>query len=504
MTEIELKFQVSAERRAAVAAAVAGRSGAEQVQRLQAAYHDTAERSLAAAGVALRLRREGPRWVQTLKAGGADALTRLEHNVERPGRSAAVPPLDLSLHDGTPAGARLAEVLEAHASSDPEAVLACQFRTDVRRVSRTLRWRGAVLELAFDEGRVVASARSQPLCELEIELLRGSPAALVEAARHWVARHGLWLDTRSKAERGDLLARGLPYSPARKAEALRLEAGMPAAAARRAVLQCCAQQVLPNASQVASGVFGDEHLHQLRVGLRRLRAALSLFDTHAAPLPLAAASTALFRALGAARDRAAIGAPLREQLERAIATTGVALVAPSLPEDAAADPAETVRAAPAQDLLLGLLASTLAPDAPDASADAGADAAPLKPQLTARLDRWHRQASRAGRDFASLDDAARHRLRKRIKRLRYAVEFAQGLYGGKKTARYLRALGALQERLGALNDVAVALAAFRGAPADDAAAVFALGWLAARREALAADCVPAMRHFARAKRPWKD
>ena len=82
MTEIELKFQVPAESRAAVAAAVAGRAGAGQVQRLQAAYHDTAERALANAGVALRLRREGPRWVQTLKAIGGDAMTRLEHNVE--------------------------------------------------------------------------------------------------------------------------------------------------------------------------------------------------------------------------------------------------------------------------------------------------------------------------------------------------------------------------------------------------------------------------------------
>lgn len=314
-------------------------------------------------------------------------------------------------------------------------------------------------------------------------------------------RHGLWLDTRSKAERGDLLARGLPYTPARKAAAVRLQAGMTTAAARRAVLQSCAQQVLPNASQVASGLFGDEHLHQLRVGLRRLRTALALFDTPEASLPLAAASAALFRALGAARDRAAIGAPLREQLEQAIAATGVALVAPSLPVGEAADPTASVRAAPAQALLLDLLAATLAPDAP---ADAGADASPPKPQLTARLARWHRQVSKAAGDFAALDDAARHRLRKRVKRLRYAVEFAQGLYGSRKVARYLRALSALQERLGALNDVGVALAAFRGAAADDAATVFALGWLAARRDALVADCLPAMQRFARAPRPWKD
>lgn len=497
MTEIELKFQVPAERRAAIAAAVAGRAGAGQLQRLQAAYHDTAERALAGAGIALRLRREGPRWVQTLKATGGDAMTRLEHNVERPGRSAAPPQLDLTLHAGTPAGARLAEVL----AGAPDALLACQFGTDIRRLSRRLRSHGAMLELAFDTGRVQAGAQAQPLCELEMELLRGSPAALLACARPWVVRHGLWLDTRSKAERGDLLARGLPYSPARKAVAVRLTADMTAAAARRAVLQACAQQVLPNASQVASGLFGDEHLHQLRVGLRRLRAALALFDGDgdAEASPLAAASGALFRELGAARDAAAIGAPLRAQLEQAIAAAGLSLVAPSLPRASCADPAVAVRSAAAQGLLIDLLESAL----PEGAAPGEADDASLPTMLAARLDRWHRQVRRDARDFAGLDDAARHRLRKRVKRLRYALEFAQALYGPKRLSRYLRALTDLQDRLGSLNDAGVAIAAFRTAPSADASVVFALGWLVARRDALAAACAPALDAFAQARRPWR-
>lgn len=494
MTEIELKFQVPPERRAAVAAAVAGRARTAQTQRLQAAYHDTVGRDLAGAGVALRLRREGPRWVQTLKASGGDAMTRLEHNAPRPGRAAAAPPLDLSLHAGTPAGTRLSEVLAG--SADPR--LTCQFGTDIRRLSRSLRSHGALVELAFDTGRVQAGAQSQPLCELEIELLRGSPAALLQCARQWVARHGLWLDTRSKAERGDLLARGLPYTPARKAVAVRLTEDMPLAAARRAVLQSCAQQVLPNASQVASGQFGDEHLHQLRVGLRRLRAALALFDgdASAGPSPLAAASAALFRELGAARDQAAIGAPLREQLTQAIAAAGLTLTAPSLPQGGDASPAAAVRSAASQALLLDLLDATL-------PVQDAADATPLPTLLAARLDRWHRQVRRDARAFAELDDAARHRLRKRVKRLRYALEFTQTLYGAKKVARFLRVLAKVQDRLGALNDAAVAIAAFRAAPNTDSSIAFALGWLVARQTELAIQCVPALERFVVVDRPWK-
>ena len=492
MTEIELKFQVPPERREAVAAAVAGRGGAATVQRLQAAYFDTAGRDLAAAGVALRLRREGPRWVQTLKAGAGDAMTRLEHNVERAGRAAELPPLDLALHEGTPAGARLAEVL----AGVPDATLQCQYRTDIRRTARQLRVRGATLELAFDSGRIIAGDRQLPVCELEIELLRGSPAALLAAARPWVVRHGLWLDTRSKAERGTLLAAGASRSPARKAAAVELDADLGASAARRTVLRECLQQVSVNASQVASGDFGDEHVHQLRVGLRRLRTALRLFGVAGESAALAEASATLFRALGTARDLAAVAAPLHEQLVQEMAAAGLTLAAPALPLGEAADPAESVRAAASQALLLDLIAATLPGDEPLAEA-------PAAEALRRRLKRWHRGVARDAANFAALDDEGRHRLRKHVKRLRYAVEFTQSLHGAKKVARYLRALSALQERLGVLNDVMVAIDAFRGPAALDPAAGFALGWLAARRQTLVAGCRPALERFARTPRPWK-
>lgn len=128
---------------------------------------------------------------------------------------------------------------------------------------------------------------------------------------------------------------------------------------------------------------------------------------------------------------------------------------------------------------------------------------PIGAFLAPRLDRWHRQVRRDAARFDTLDDAARHRLRKRVKRLRYGVEFARGLLGGKKATAYLRALAALQERLGELNDAGVAAAALQAAPADDPALAFALGWLAARREALVAACAPALAGFLAAKRPWR-
>lgn len=512
MHEIEIKLQVPPARAEAVRRAVAGPSGATR-QRLQAAYFDTADRALANAGLALRLRREGRRWVQALKGAGPDGLTRLEHEVPR-GGAAAMPALDLSLHVGTPAGERLAAVLADPGHGSPQLV----FRTDIRRTSRRTRVQGGQVELAFDEGRIVAGDRALAVCELEIELLAGTPAAVLGSARRWIERHGLWIDLRSKAERGDALARGVAVSPERKAQPVVLAPDLDAAAARRVVIASCLDQVAVNASIVAGGVFLDEHVHQLRVGLRRLRSAMRLFDgrvPEGSPGEALAATMdsarALFRALGASRDQAAVGGPLQRALRDALAAVGLAFDAPALPAaDDATDPTRRVRARDAQALLIDLFemvqpgAGAPASDAPDGRT-AGADAAPLRPRLADRLNRWHRQISADAGRFATLDDAARHRLRKRAKRLRYAVEFSGALFGAKAVRRYLEPLRELQERLGALNDVNVALAAFRAVEnaACGPGVVFTLGWLAARRDARIAEAVPALQRFAKAKRFWR-
>src|SRR5436309_9023557 len=68
-----------------------------QRARLQAVYFDTPDDRLAAAGLALRLRRENGRWIQTLKgpaAGGAGALSvRTEIQADR-GAAPRMPALD--------------------------------------------------------------------------------------------------------------------------------------------------------------------------------------------------------------------------------------------------------------------------------------------------------------------------------------------------------------------------------------------------------------------------
>lgn len=556
-SEIELKFRIPPSRLAALRRAVATRSA--QVLPLAAVYFDTPGEHLARARVALRLRREGAAWVQTLKAEGGSAMHRLEHNVVVAGTQQPV--LDLSRHDGSAAGQALRAVLAGAA----DAPLLARYATEVQRTQRLLRVGGARIELALDEGRISAGPRSLAICELEFELLAGTPQALLDVAGRWADRFGLVLDVRSKSERGHQLAADQLASPPTKARSPRLSAAATPAQAQAAMLASALGQALANASVMADPELAEpvaanaEYLHQLRVGLRRLRSLLQVYGPLAPPADasLAPALGTLFSQLGAARDRDAMAEWLWPALHAADApwvpddATVQAIPAPlagatapaALTVPAAAAPGAGVdlgallRAPATQRLWLSALAAsqppmTTAVAIPPASGpvpalperqkgskagqrDAGRkgrhrgdrhdghDGEGLRALLRVPLQGLLRQIRRDAARFDRLDDAARHRLRRRIKRLRYAADAVASLWPAKKVDDTLRALARAQEPLGAYNDTVVALALMRDLAAQDGRAWFAVGWLTARREALAAPCAKALTRLSRVRGFWQ-
>jgi inorganic triphosphatase YgiF len=535
MSEVELKFQVPAHRRSAVEAAVAGSTPSRRI-RLQAAYFDTPSGLLAGVWVALRLRKEGRVWVQTLKGALPDGagMTRAEHNVTRSETGAAVPAIDPQLHADTAVGAALLKLLHS-AKARADGPLQQVMATDIWRRARTVRVPGGTVELAFDAGVIEAgpadAPRRLPVCELEIELQSGRPQAVVSAAGRWVSRHGLWLDTRSKAELGHLLWRDQAMAAPRRAGEVTLARSMTPAQALDAVLRSCLEQISVNASQIAAGPQDPEHVHQLRVGLRRLRTALRFFDgarlaeamdaTSREAMALDAAE--LFRQLGASRDQAAVAEPLMRALARALEAVGQPGEPPRLPAPAEGiDTTTLVRRVATQRLLLMLIGRLQAdapappPAAPVRSwtqslselstpldtADAPPEL-PLRERLAQRLNRWHRGVLADAKGFDQLDDEGRHRLRKHIKRLRYAAEFSASVFDEASVRQYLKGLRALQERLGTLNDVAVGIALYSAAAPHDARALFALGWLAAQREAALTACRPDLKRFIKLSRFWR-
>lgn len=269
--EIELKFRIPDARLAALRRAVATAGAARQP--LAAVYFDTAAEDLAAARVALRLRREGPRWVQTLKAEGDSALHRLEHNVALDAGD-AVPALDAARHDGSAAGDALRRVLAAA----PDAALQPRYATLVRRTRRVLRSAGARIELALDEGELRAGEQRLAIRELELELLDGPVGALLDQAARWAQRFDLVLDLRSKSERGHLLAAGRAASPPVPAVA-----GGPLAARLRPALANAS--VLADPATRAAVADEPGYREALHAALDSLRTALPALPQGAALVP---------------------------------------------------------------------------------------------------------------------------------------------------------------------------------------------------------------------------
>lgn len=495
MTETELKFQVPEARREAVRAALAGGdAGGGSVQQLRAYYVDTPDRRLAEAGIALRLRREDRRWVQTLKARGDGMFSRLEHEVPVSAPARGKPPvMDLNAFAGTAAEAALRSAL-----GDDAPALQVIFTTDVRRTRRLVKSGRSIIEVALDEGALYAAGASWPLCEVEFELKAGALADLIALARRWVARFHLWLDVRTKADRGDQLARGQKAGPVVRATSagVDLHEKTSADAALRLMVADCLAHLLPNAAEVArdaGAAIDPEHLHQTRVALRRLRSALRNFGAFSAATQEAWDNglKVLFDQMGPARDRDALEGTVLPALQRA----GAPPLNLSLPPPDG-DPAAALRSRACNQLLLDLVGFAQ-------GETAGVDGPDLKGRLRQRLRHFHRQLRADAETFPTMDDAGRHRTRKRVKRLRYSVELVAALWPPKEVNKLLEGLRLAQELLGELNDLSLAELLCRQQVEDDPRIWFALGWIAARRAELLGQSAAALRLVAAAPRFWR-
>jgi triphosphatase len=432
MQEIELKFQIPAARLRAVSSFFQGR--AAQAIRLEARYFDTLDHGLARQGIALRLRSENGHWVQTLKAAGPHGVARWEHNAPIDNHDGAALAPDIDRHRGSPAHEALAACLARLRGQGQSTALTEMYQTAVDRRIRCIEVDGSVVELAFDVGAVAAGAARMPLCELEFELKSGAVPALFAAALSWVDRHGLCLDTVSKSERGHLLATGRAQAAPVAAQAPSVASAMDTPAFARAVVSACLRQVLPNACAVATGNAGAEHIHLLRVGLKRLRVALrelAEFSTGLDP-SWQAPLEAVFRGLGRQRDQMLVEETLRSELPAQ---------APRVHWPSPASPPSTMvalaQAPDFQSVLLQALAFAI--DAVP-GAGAGFDGAPLE-AVSDRLDMLLRRQRRDAKRFERLAPERQHQVRKRLKRLRYLAEFIAPLFRARKgVEKYIGAL----------------------------------------------------------------
>ena len=207
--ETEIKLRVSRETLAALREhpllKKRNKSGWER-RELMNQYFDTPERDLARAKVALRLRRDGEEVIQTLKTRGqsiAGLSERNEYDWHLPKAK-----LDVKKLDGECWPEQLAEL--------DKKTLKPIFTTDFVRERAEIAWgRGktkVVIEAALDLGHVIAGKQKEEICELELELREGEPAALLELAAELAATLALMPCDISKAERGYRLFDANSYS----------------------------------------------------------------------------------------------------------------------------------------------------------------------------------------------------------------------------------------------------------------------------------------------------
>jgi inorganic triphosphatase YgiF len=411
---------------------------APDIRELLAVYFDTPEQDLARAGISLRIRSAGEDRIQTVKADGAGSaglFARSEWEVPVDGN-------DPILDDSTPVKALLGKRTQH---------IAPQFEVRVERRGWLLKEGKAEIEVVLDRGEVGAGEGAAPICELELELKAGSPAALFALARKIDALAPVRLGVLTKAERGYRLSE--PQRPAFKAEPVLLRVGATAAEAFQHIAHACIRQFRLNETALAVS-RSPEALHQARVALRRLRSAFSIFKPLFAEDARAAALREELRwlagTLGAARDldvllaRAPVGA-LSERIEEA--------------REAAYGQVEEALGSPRARAAMLELAEWLADGSWLLAADTrDRRGEPVREFAMTTLRRFRKAVKRQGRNLKKLDDEARHDLRKSAKKLRYASEFFSALFEGRprRYRRFIAALEDLQDRLGALNDLAAA------------------------------------------------
>lgn len=488
MVEVELKFQLPESKKKTVQQYLK-KHKAQQIH-LQAKYYDTPDRLLAKNGMALRLRKENDLWVQTFKAAGQSHLHRVEEEVFL-GQCDQAPDLNLDLYkDNKTVTDLLIQVL----GTDVEK-LSLQFETDVQRTYHVFEADDTAIEVCLDDGVVKTPTTQSIICEVEFELKQGAVKTLIQFAHQWIDRYELWLDVRSKAERGNLLALGKAVSPAVHAKSLNLDKDISAEQALKKIVENCLGQFLPNMAAIADEVAEAEHIHQARVSLRRLRSALKHFSTWSDELNPAWEEqiAELFRQLGDTRDEDAVRT---EILPMIVQHGSPELLLPISSEQSLKNLATRFKAADTIKLVLALLAFAYSDE------NSQSIHGKLKKHIEKSLDKLHHQVVSQAKHFTELEVTDQHQIRKKAKQLRYCIEFISSLYPRKNVQQFLKHLQPLQNTLGFYNDLIIAEDIFNKAIEHDPHFWFALGWIKAKQPYLQNQSSEALLSFKQAKTFW--
>jgi triphosphatase len=278
-----------------------------------------------------------------------------------------------------------------------------------------------------------------------------------------------------------------------KAARLALSDSMSVEQAFQAIAFNCLAQMRGNEDGVANG-DDVESLHQMRVGIRRLRSALAMFKglLHL-PGDLRQELDWLANALGDARDWDVLAGSTLPALAKQLADPkpigALRRAASDMAKERRASAAAAVGSRRYVRLMRDLARWVQTMGWRDDAAKLAADtplAQPVKKFARKILKRDQRRLRARAANLRAATPEARHRVRIAAKKTRYAAEFFESLFAPKTVRPYIKALARLQEELGLLNDAAVAdrllTEMVANQPQLKGSAGFARGYLAARAQ----------------------
>jgi inorganic triphosphatase YgiF len=426
-----------------------GRS--EVASDLTSTYYDTPDLALHREQLSLRVRKQGRKFVQTVKAGdfaGSDLLARREWEDPIASKRPDI--------DAPKTGKRLPDSIR-------EQDLRPVFTTSVTRtVIEFDPYPSTRIEAAIDEGEIrTADGRGvEPISEIELELKGGGPAALFDVALRLLEAAPIRIETRSKAERGYRLlgAAGLPQAV--HAGSVSLDPAMDVDAALQRFGRQCLTHLLRNEPVMLAGE--PEGIHQMRVSVRRLRSVLFALKPL---LPLEDHCWAseelkwLTHALGPVRNWDIFAASLvRPVSDALLANWELEYLVGAL---------ERHRHAAFRDAEQAILSERYTKStlrlyrwfearrwcAQPVSEHTHAPIANIAPVL---IGRCYRRARKRCKRFAEQTPTQRHKLRIALKKLRYIIEFLESLLDGIQVRTFVNRVKSLQDVLGHANDVRVA------------------------------------------------
>ena len=460
MREIELKITLDADQERRLRNGAVTKSfavGPARTQMLHSRYFDTADDMLRLNGYALRVRKAGQSWVQTLKKADAP----IDGGLSRPLEDEC--PLqgpDLQL--GLIADDDLREDVIGIARAGLHVVAETRFRRTARQMRSPT---GGLVELAIDKGDLIASDVKSPFIEAELELIEGHAGDLYALAAELFPKGPVRYSGQSKSQRALAFAGKAPGETIpRKAQRVVLPSDEMVEGAAMRIMSEGVSHYLPNLALLLE----TDHPggpHQIRVALRRLRSALSAFRPalgRQALAPWADQARMIASEAGRLRDLDVLGADLIARLAKANPDeAGFHVLADAVAARRSQVQAEVRTALAGPDVtrfgfaIAGFIATRGWLDPADHTQTARL-AAPVRPFAEKVLRRRWKAVAGYGKRIENLSIDQRHEMRKELKKLRYLMDAFSSLFDGDAAPKFISQLKVLQKGFGALNDSAMA------------------------------------------------